>query len=288
MKVFPEKIDLHMHSVISDGTDRPEEILEKVKAAGIGLFSITDHDALKGGSVILDKRQEEDPSFITGVEFSSRDEKGKYHILGYHYDPKGASIHDLVERGHGYRLEKTRGRVRLLGEMFGFYFPEEEVEALLSLENPGKPHIGNLMVKYGFAQTKEQAIKEYINQTRYQTTYIRPEEAIEGILKSGGIPVLAHPSFGDGEQLIRGDEMEERLRRLIGFGLEGIEGFYSGFTPKISGELLSYADRYNLLVTAGSDYHGSNKLVRLGDTGLDHTKDGPKGLLHFLERCLEI
>ncbi|MBR7075731.1 MAG: PHP domain-containing protein [Lachnospiraceae bacterium] len=286
MKDFPAKIDLHMHTVISDGTDRPEEILEKVKAEGIGFFSVTDHDALKGGAELLNKRQADDPSFITGVEFSCRDEKGKYHILGYHYDLEGEAINALIKRGHGYRLAKTRGRVQLLGEMFGFYFPEEEVEALLSLENPGKPHIGNLMVKYGFAESKEQAIKEFINKTRIKTTYIRPEEAIEGILKSGGIPVLAHPSFGDGEQLILGEEMEERLRKLMEYGLEGLEAFYSGFTPKLSGELLSYADKYDLLVTAGSDYHGSNKLVRLGDTGLENTKDGPKGLLRFLEQCL--
>ena len=286
MKDFPAKIDLHMHTVISDGTDRPEEILEKVKTEGIGFFSVTDHDALKGGAEILNKRQADDPSFITGVEFSCRDEKGKYHILGYHYDLEGEAINALIKRGHGYRLAKTRGRVQLLGEMFGFYFPEEEVEALLSLENPGKPHIGNLMVKYGFAESKEQAIKEFINKTRIKTTYIRPEEAIEGILKSGGIPVLAHPSFGDGEQLILGEEMEERLRKLMEYGLEGLEAFYSGFTPKLSGELLSYADKYDLLVTAGSDYHGSNKLVRLGDTGLENTKDGPKGLLRFLEQCL--
>ena len=142
------------------------------------------------------------------------------------------------------------------------------------------------MVKYGFAESKEQAIKEFINKTRIKTTYIRPEEAIEGILKSGGIPVLAHPSFGDGEQLILGEEMEERLRKLMGYGLEGLEAFYSGFTPKLSGELLSYADKYDMLVTAGSDYHGSNKLVLLGDTGLENTKDGPKGLLRFLERCI--
>lgn len=286
MKDFPAKIDLHMHTVISDGTDRPEEILEKVKTEGIGFFSVTDHDALKGGAELLNKRHADDPSFITGVEFSCRDEKGKYHILGYHYDLEGEAINALIKRGHGYRLAKTRGRVQLLGEMFGFYFPEEEVEALLSLENPGKPHIGNLMVKYGFAESKEQAIKEFINKTRIKTTYIRPEEAIEGILKSGGIPVLAHPSFGDGEQLILGEEMEERLRKLMEYGLEGLEAFYSGFTPKLSGELLSYADKYDLLVTAGSDYHGSNKLVRLGDTGLENTKDGPKGLLRFLEQCL--
>ena len=286
MKRFPEKIDLHMHTMVSDGTDRPEEILEKVKAAGIGLFAVTDHDALKGGAEILKIRKDDDPSFITGVEFSCRDQKGKYHILGYHYDPQADSINELIERGHSYRMEKTSGRVRLLGEMFGFYFPDEEIRQLLSLDNPGKPHIANLMIKYGYAETKEQAIKQYINQTHYRSIHIRPDEAIQGILESGGIPILAHPAFGDGEQLILGEEMEERLRDLMDYGLEGIEAFYSGFTPKLTGDLLSYAEKYQLLVTAGSDYHGGNKLVRLADTGLEDANEGPEGLHRFLERCL--
>lgn len=286
MNTFPEKIDLHMHTVISDGTDQPEEILQKVKAAGIGLFSVSDHDALKAGAEIMKIRKEEDPAFLTGVEFSCQDEKGKYHILGYHYDLKAEPINALIDLGHSYRMEKTAGRIRLLGEMFGFYFPEEEIQQLLSLDNPGKPHIANLMLKYGYAETREQAIKEYINKTRYRSIHIRPEDAVKGILESGGIPVLAHPSFGDGEQLILGEEMEERVRYLMDYGLEGVEAFYSGFTPKLSREILSYADKYDLLVTAGSDYHGKNKLVRLGDTGLEKVGDGPEGLFRFLERCL--
>ncbi len=83
------RIDLHMHTSFSDGTDTPEEILEKVRQAGIGLFSITDHDAVKSADIIPGLLKKKDPSFIIGVEFSCRDEEGQYHILGYGYDPKG-------------------------------------------------------------------------------------------------------------------------------------------------------------------------------------------------------
>lgn len=277
-----DTIDLHIHTTVSDGTDTPEEILAHVREAGIGLFSATDHDAVKGAKTILSVRSAEDPAFLTGVEFSCRDEEGRYHILGYGYDPEAEPIRRVVELGHGYRMNKVKARLDFLTERFGFRFPEEELGALFALDNPGKPHIGNLMVRLGYARTKESAMKDYINQLHFRSEYVRPEEAIRGILDSGGIPVLAHPVYGSGDQLILGDEMDRRLRRLMDFGLQGVEAFYSGFTSKLREQMLSFAARYGLYVTAGSDYHGTNKLVALGDTGLGDPDKWPEGLRKFL------
>ena len=151
------------------------------------------------------------------------------------------------------------------------------------MDNPGKPHIGNMMVRHGYAASKEQAIREYINRISFRDEYLGPEEVIRGILGGGGIPVLAHPSYGDGDQLILGGDMEKRLRHLMEYGLQGVEGFYSGFTPLISREVLAFAARFDLYVTAGSDYHGENKMVPLGDTGLDQAAEWPEGLIRFLE-----
>ena len=275
-------IDLHMHSTVSDGTDAPEAILAHVREAGISVFSLTDHDAVKGCAAIRRTLGPNDPEFIAGAEFSCRDEQGKYHILGYGYDPESEPIRALVALGHGYRMNKVRARLDFLGERFHFRFPQEELDALMALDNPGKPHIANLMVRLGYAETKEQAIREYINQLRLPSQYVRPEEAICGICAGGGIPVLAHPSYGDGDQLILGDDMDRRVRRLMDFGLEGLEGFYSGFTRKIRNEILAFADRYGLYVTAGSDYHGANKMIALGDTGLGDIREWPVGLTRFL------
>ena len=280
-------IDLHMHTTVSDGTDTPEAILARVKEAGIELFSVTDHDDIKGCQIIRSIRTPGDPDFLTGVEFSCRDEAGKYHILGYGYDPEAEAIRQVVELGHSYRMNKVRGRLALLSEQFGVSFPEEELKALLALDNPGKPHIGNLMVKYGYARTKEDAIKEFIDRVRFRSEYVRPEEAIRGILEAGGIPVLAHPAYGNGDQLILGDEMDARLRRLTDFGLQGLEAFYSGFTPRLIRDMLSFAERYGLYVTAGSDYHGSNKMVTLADTGLGDPSEWPDGLRRFLRDLRE-
>lgn len=283
---YPKYIDLHMHSTVSDGTDTPLEILERVQKEGIELFSLTDHDAIRGSKIILDHLKgckESCPRFIPGVEFSCKDEDGKYHVLGYNYDPEAQAINDVVKKGHGYRIEKVKGRIEFLKKEFGFEFPQEEIEKLFELDNPGKPHIGNLMVKLGYAPTKEVAIKEYINKLRYGTQYVTPEEAIKGILASGGIPVLAHPSYADGEDFIVGDDMDRRLNKLKGFGLMGVEAFYSGFTTKLTEELLGFAEKYDFYVTAGSDYHGTNKLVVLGDTGCEDASQGPEALKRFLD-----
>ena len=276
-------LDLHMHTTVSDGTDTPEALLAHVKEAGIELFSVTDHDAIEGCRRVLAIRTEDDPAFIPGIEFSCRDEEGQYHILGYGYDPNAEPINAVVRQGHAYRMRKVTGRLDFLKERFGFTFKEEDVDRLLSLANPGKPHIGNLMVSYGYAKTKEEAITKFVNQAEFRDQYVRPEDAIQGILKSGGIPVLAHPPYGSGDQLILGEALDRRVQKLIGFGLLGLEAFYSGFTEKLRDEVLSLAKRYGLYVTAGSDYHGSNKLIPLGDTGLNRAKEIPEGLAEFLQ-----
>ncbi len=277
------KIDLHMHSAVSDGSDTPGEIISRVKQAGIGLFSLTDHDAEKGCGIIQSLLKEDDPAFICGVEFSCKDDQGSYHILGYGYDPDLPAIKALVDKGHSLRMKKVTARLDFIKNEFGFVFPQEELQKLLAMDNPGKPHIGNLMVKYGYAATKEEAIIDYIDKLRIRNEYLSPEEAISGILAGKGIPVLAHPFYGSGDQLVIGQEMEERLKRLTGFGLQGVEAFYSGFAPKLINQMLEMADRYHLYVTAGSDYHGKNKIVRLGDTGMEENAAPVPGMVRFLD-----
>ncbi|MBO4359553.1 MAG: PHP domain-containing protein [Eubacteriaceae bacterium] len=276
------RIDLHMHTSISDGTYTPEEMLSMVTEAGMDIFSITDHDSIKASGIIPGLLKEDSPVFIPGAEFSCRDENGKYHILGYSYDPDSAPMRKLVSTGHGMRMTKLDSRLRFLKQTFGITFPEKEVIALRAMDNPGKPHLGNLMVRYGYASSKEEAITEFLNKMKSSSDYIRPETAIESILAGGGIPVLAHPAYGSGDELILGDEMEERLTRLCGFGLMGVEAFYSGFTKKIRDEMLDFADRFDLYVTAGSDCHGKNKLIEIGDTGLDEVDEIPSRLREFL------
>ena len=289
-------IDLHMHSTVSDGTDSPKEILEKAVGNGLSLFSLTDHDDLKGCREIaelFDLGFGADlggncPGFISGTEFSCKDEDGKYHILGYGYDLHGESINRVLKMGHDFRMNKVKNRLKHLELEYGFTFPEEEIDALLAMDNPGKPHIANLMVKYGYASSKQNAIDEYINKLHSLKEYVRPEEAIDGILRSGGIPVLAHPGLGSGGENIRGEALVSRLEKLMDFGLKGIEVFYYDMPDGMRIESLYYAERYDLYITAGSDYHGRNKTNEMGRTHLERMETWPKGLSRFLREVNRI
>lgn len=281
------KIDLHMHTTVSDGTDTPEEILENVRLAGLDLFSVTDHDALCGCEAVVSALKPGDPLFIPGIEFSCRDELGKYHILGYAYDLSAEPIRAIVDRGHRTRIEKMKLRLALLEKKFNIRFNQEDTQHLFENHNPGKPHIANLLVRYGYVSSISKAFKEFLNGLEVPSVYIRPEEAVEAILKSGGIPVLAHPTYGSGDELILGNEMEERLQRLIGFGLQGVEAYYSGFTNLMHTEIMNFAEKFSLYVTAGSDYHGANKLIGLGQNQLTDPDAWPEGLRRFLRDALK-
>ncbi len=276
-------VDLHIHSNISDGTDTPEEILELAKQANIRLFSITDHDDISGCLRLLNVYKETDIKFITGVELSCSDIEGKYHILGYNFDVNSPYIRELVKKTHDIRIGKTKKRLELLKKEFGIIFPDNEISDLFLNENPGKPHLANLMVKYGYSKTKEEAISGYIDKLNIPENYINPSEAISNIVKSGGIPVLAHPSYGSGDQFIVGEDMNSRLKKLIHYGLKGVEVFYSGFTVKLINEMLFWAKKYNLFATAGSDYHGKNKLTAIGETGLSDVDSPPVEMLKFFK-----
>ena len=282
-----ERIDLHMHTTVSDGTDRPEELLPKIREKGINLFSVTDHDDVKACRIVRLLRKEGDPLFLSGVEFSCRDEMGRYHILGYGYDADAEAMRRIIEKRHALRMTKLQARLDYIKREFGLSFSENEIRELRSMDNPGKPHIGKLIVKHGYAESITQAINKYINGLRVSNLLLKPEEAIQSILDAGGIPVLAHPPFGDGDELVIGEELEMRLRHVLAFGLQGVEAFYSGYTPEQHAEVLGLAEKYGLYVTAGSDYHGTNKPVVLGDTGMDGCRDWPEGLKRFLTAAME-
>ena len=283
-------IDLHMHSSFSDGTDTPEELFEKVKSAAIDIFAITDHDEYLGVKEMLAGVTGGGSRFIAGVEFSCRDECGKYHVLGYHYDLESEDMLAMFTRFHELRLRKAVKRVEWLTSEYGFHFQQAELDELFSHKNPGKPHIANMVVRNGYAPDRSTAINNYISTCPY-TEYVRPEEAITAIIKGGGIPVLAHGFFGNGEQRnnpLTACEMETRIIRLKAMGLKGLECFYYGFTKEQTELMLGLKDKHGMFATAGSDYHGKNKTVRLGDAGPAAIADPErvyKELQPFLKAC---
>ena len=265
------RIDLHMHSTVSDGTDTPLMLLEKARSAGLLLFSLTDHDAISGNKEILVNLNDGDPKFISGVEFSCRDENGRYHILGYGFDPDHEAINEVVNSGHNLRLALMHEMIDFLRDSFSISFTNEEIHDFFSLANPGKPHLATLLIKNGYAATRKEALENYLNKFKDKNRYLRPETAIEAINKSGGKAVLAHPFYGTTTEWISNEELENRVLRLKEMGLSGLEAFHSDLNAENSQEILSLADKYDLFVTAGSDYHGYNKALNLGQISKGET-----------------
>ena len=285
------KIDLHMHSKVSDGTDSPEDLVEKVREAGFSTFAVTDHDTLESIPMIRAAIKEGDPRYICGVEFSCKDEQGRYHILGCGFDPDSSAIHDIVSAGHDYRIKKFLARVDILEQKHSITFPSEEIEGLLALGNPGRLHLANLMIDHGYVSSRGEAFDRYLNNLHVEGLYFPPEDAIRHILAAGGVPVMAHPVYGSGGEEVFGHDLERRVIRLKDAGLCGLEAFYSRYTPELRDMVLDLADKYDLFATAGSDYHGAHKKVALGDIGPLPEEEAvltkwEKSLDAFLEKVL--
>ncbi len=257
--------DLHLHSRCSDGTDSPEELLQNVRDAGVDIFSLTDHDAVRGCDIISDSLRSGDPAFITGVEFTCEDQWGRYHLLGYGYDNSLPAVRELVENTHAYRMQKAYNRIAFLKEQYGFVFTEEEELSLLSKENPGRPHFVALLLSKGLIESKEVGFALFKSYNKVDPT-ITPELAIDAILQSDGIPVLAHGILSDGSRLLSEEQINARVQRLTDAGLKGLECYYSSYTPEQQSIMCELTKRFDLLPTAGSDYHGKNKTVAIGET----------------------
>lgn len=256
--------DLHMHSTFSDGTDTPAELLAAVRTAGLDVFSLTDHDSVSGCLEMQKLLSPGDPRFVFGVELSCEEEGQGYHILGYCCDITKPSIANMLERTSNSRRNKAKARFEFLEEEKHFRFSEEEKEAVLAHNNPGKPHFAKLMAKYGYTGYQDAfAILDEYHSKEIKPT---PLEGVDAILKADGIPVLAHGILGEGHDYVSDEEIAERVRRLKEGGLMGLEAYYSAYTGHQKEVMLALAEQYNLMVTAGSDYHGSHKTVALGDT----------------------
>ncbi len=266
------KADLHIHTTISDGTDTPLELIDKVKANKIDIFSITDHDDNEGCKIVLNSLTE-DILFIPGIEFSCRRHARKFHILGYGYDISAPSITNLINVAHDIRMAKANDLISYLKDNYSFTFSKEDIEAFLALKNPGKPHLARMMVNYNYVNSIQDAFTYYLNAYRSPIKDPTPRQAIQAIKQANGLAVLAHGIYGDGNQYLSDEELEYRVSSLKEMGLDGLECYYSKYQEKELKLTKSLCLKYNLLATVGSDYHGKNKKVLLGENHLDDIYD---------------
>ena len=266
-------IDLHIHTKYSDGTDTIEEVIDKIIDMKINYFSITDHDTIDGvcyllnNKELLEKLDNNDIKFVSGIEFSGILDGDKIHLLGYNYDPNNENILNAVDVGKQKRLSKFQIRIDALKEQLGIVYSQSSLDEMKKEMFLGKPIMAHYLVKDGLFKTKEEAINNAINKLKVkaQETRVDAEIIVPAIVKSGGICVWAHPLGGIGEPRISFDKVEEIITKLLPLGLKGLECYYNLYTLEENRKLLDIAEKYGLLISAGSDYHGKNKKAEIGE-----------------------
>jgi len=257
-----EGIDLHIHSTASDGTLSPAEILKLAQKLKLKAIAITDHDTIDGSKEALQIGIPPSINFLTGVEISASSPPsisyaGSFHILGYSIkldDPQLNTTLAVLQQARKYRNPKI---VKHLNDM-GFEFSLEDVASEIGNGQLGRPHIARYMLKRGFVKSIDEAFRKYIAQGKpaYVDKYrVDCERAIEIILEAGGIPVLAHPI------LLNFDKKKtiDLFALLKDMGLKGVEVYYPENSPDMTTFYIELAQRYGLLKTGGTDFHGSLK-----------------------------
>ncbi len=254
------KIDFHTHTTASDGTYTTEEILNEAEKQDIKFFAITDHDTVDGIKQI--KNTAKTMTIITGVEISA-EFSGTLHILGYGFELENEKLNSKLEELQEFRKARNENMLKKM-ESLGFQINMEELVKEAGSDLVGRPHFANVMLKKGYVKTFDEAFDKYLKKGAplyMDKKRLSPEESIQLIHEAGGIAVLAHPYQTKKE----GKEMDSLIKQLVSYGLDGIEAYYSQHTPEMVEEYKGYAEKYNLIKTAGSDFHGSNKPhIRLG------------------------
>lgn len=261
--------DLHIHTTYSDGSFTPAEIIDKAVERGFNTIAISDHDTLEGIKPALDYAADIDIEVIPAIEFSTFRGKAEIHVLGYFIDYKDENLKDKVKKIYDARKLRAKKMVNLLNKE-GVKITFAEVREVAGDDYIGRPHLAQTMVKKGYIDKIGDAFTEqYIGNggRAYVKKYkISPEEAIDLILESGGIPVLAHPIFINHGKPLREDDIKELKEN----GLLGVEVYHSKQTAEDSKYYKNIAKKLDLLITGGSDFHGENSPgVDLGDIRLE-------------------
>ena len=262
------RIDLHTHSNESDGTETPLELLDSAIKAGLDLFALTDHDSIAGWHQIKDKAPDS-IEIALGAEVSCQTlEALSVHMLGYLFNPDDKALIDSMNETRTNRITRMERIVARLQEA-GMDITVDDVYAeTIEGATVGRPHLADAMIRKGIVADRSEAFETYLhNRSKY---YIpdaspTPEAAIRLIKEAGGVAIIAHPFASLRGRIISAQYLES----LIGAGLDGIEINHRDHNDGEREELSHLAKRYGLLVTGGSDYHGTGKVNRLGENLTD-------------------
>lgn len=254
-------IDLHTHTNYSDGELSPNKLIELAISRGIGTLAITDHDTILGIKSVNrndDFIEASGIKIINGIELSAKIDKGRMHILGYDIDLENEELNNKMMELRDNSINSVLSIMEQIKRDYGIVFGYDDIKELVNANhNLGRPDLAKLCVKYGYASSVQDAFDKYLidayNKTRKTSKGIEYDECLRLILNSGGIPVLAHPKSLE----LGKEEFLNLLEKMIKCGLLGIEVYHSSHSKEEMEFYLDVASKYNLLVSGGSDFHGS-------------------------------
>lgn len=259
-------LELHTHTTFSDGVLTPTQLVEAAIAAGVRALAITDHDTLCGWDEADLAAVSTDLAIVPGVELSTVHNDRSLHILGFYGDREALET-PLQERLEG----RKRRAYQIIQKLADLGYPLE-MPLFADGIAPSRPHIARALHQAGYVNSPQEAFQRWLGDDGPAYVHYEKFSAIEGIhlLRSAGaVAVWAHP------YLFRGGEVEQVLPVLVDEGLQGIEVYHPHHSPTQREKLLALAKQYNLLVTGGSDFHGTSQGSNLNQLQLP---------LHLLDR----
>jgi hypothetical protein len=243
-------VDLHSHTTASDGTLSPRELVRLAARKGVRVLAVTDHDSTEGLAEAAAEAALHPPlTIVPGLEINCDVEGGEIHVLGYFVDIEAPWFQEFLRAQRAERVARVHRIAARLAEL-GMPIDPAEVFAIVKEGSPGRPHVAQVMVGHGYVKTVREAFDKYLrtggpaNVPRKRLT---PMEAVRVIRKARGVPVLAHPGLGVGDEMIP---------ELVQAGLMGIEVYYAEHTPEQTRHYAQMCADLGLVATGGSDYHG--------------------------------
>jgi predicted metal-dependent phosphoesterase TrpH len=253
-------IDLHAHTTASDGSLSPTELVTRASELGLAALAVTDHDTLGGLAEARAAASVRGLDLLAGVELSVEDEGGRFHLLGYGFDPESA---ELAEKLTALRASRAARNDQMAARMTELGLPvtmdDVRAEAGEDAEVIARPHFAQAMLKKGVVTSVKEAFDRYLSTGKplYQPKEVlTPAEAISLLHRAGGVAVMAHPGLVPLSRAALGDRV---CALASDAGLDGLEAYYSQHSPADTERFLQIAARHGLLVTGGSDFHGTPK-----------------------------
>lgn len=255
--------DLHSHSILSDGTLTPEELVDAAAAAGIRVFALTDHDSTEGLERARARCAERGIEWIPGVEISTDYEKTGAHLLGlFLQEWEQSALQNIFKISRDGRRARVHAQVARLNEL-GYVITADEVFAQAGGETVAKPHVAQVLIDKGHFKDRDEVFDKLLGDGKpgaVERPKITLPQAIAAVHAAGGMAVLAHPGlegFSD-----------EQITALKGEGLDGIEVFHPDHSPGQRENFIVLAAKLKLKMSGGSDFHLTPRDA-LGVNGLD-------------------